>query len=45
MFQFNDYNTVRLLADDRYRTYRPLARRSLRRAARRAAADGSRHRS
>jgi hypothetical protein len=45
MFGFNDHTTVRLLADDRYRTYRPAPRRSLRRSARRAAADGSRRRS
>jgi hypothetical protein len=45
MFGFNDHTTVRLLADDRYHTYRPLSRRSLRRATQRAAADGSRPRS
>lgn len=45
MLQFNDYKTVRLLVDDRHRTYRPPVRRSLRRAARRAAEDGSRNRS
>jgi hypothetical protein len=45
MFQISDYNTVRFLVDDHNRTYRPLPRRSLRRSARRAAADGSRPRS
>jgi len=45
MFGFNDHTTVRRLTDDRYHSYRPLPRRSLRRAARRAAADGSRRRS
>jgi hypothetical protein len=45
MFGFHDHNTVQLLSDDRHHTYRPLPRRSLRRAVRRAAADGSRHRS
>ena len=45
MFQISDYNTVRFLVDDHNRTYRPLPRRSLRRSARRAAADGTRQRS
>ena len=45
MFQISDYNTVRFLVDDHHRTYRPLQRRSLRRSARRAAADGTRQRS
>jgi hypothetical protein len=45
MIHFNDYETGRLLADDRHHNYRPLPRRSLRRAAPRAAADGSRRRS
>jgi hypothetical protein len=45
MFQLNDYKTVRFLVDDHNRTYRPLPRRSLRRSARRAAADGTRQRS
>ena len=45
MFQISDYNTVRFLVDDHHRTYRPLPRRSLRRSARRAAADGTRQRS
>ena len=33
MFGFNDHTTVRLLADDRYHTYRPAPRWSLRRSA------------
>jgi hypothetical protein len=42
MFQINDYRTNRLLVDDHNNTYRPLPRRSLRRATRRAAQDGRR---
>jgi hypothetical protein len=45
MLQINDLDTVRFLAEDRHRTYHPLPRRSLRRAARRAAAADTRHRS
>jgi len=44
MFGINDYETVRFLAEDHHRSYRPRTRRSLRRSARRAAAD-ARHRS
>jgi hypothetical protein len=42
MFQLNDYKTVRFLVDDHNHSYRPLPRRSLRRAARRAAQEGRR---